>query len=121
MYGYIHIDIESKKVKTIILNVKILNNYISDYDEISVSIFIFDKSQNWFEIECNKNGKRQYDGSFTYTIDATNLECYNYVEAVSWMGTNFVALNYLTIIYEDNYNFFDYKSYKSAVLKKINK
>jgi len=121
VYGYIHIDIESKKVKTIILNVKILNNYISDYDEISVSIFIFNKSQNWFEIECNKNGKRQYDGSFTYTIDATNLECYNYVEAVSWMGTNFVALNYLTIIYEDNYNFFDYKSYKSAVLKKINK
>ena len=98
-----------------------MDNSTSDYDEISVSIFIYDKDQNWNEIECNKGGKRQYDGSFTYTIDASNMECYNYIEAVSWMGINLVALNYLTIIYEDNYNYFDYKSYKSAVLKEISK
>ena len=120
-FGFIHIDIGSKKVKTIILNVEIVDNFTSDYDDFSVSIFIYDKSQNWHEIECNKGGKRQYDGSFTYTIDASNMECYNYVEAVSWMGINLVALNYLTIIYEENYNYFDYKSYKSAVLKEINK
>ena len=121
IYGYIHIDIGFKKVRTIILNIKIVDNYIYDYDEILVSIFTYDKSQNWNEIHINKRGKKQYDGSFTYTIDATNIECYNYIEAVSFWGTNFVALNYLTVIYEENYNFFDYKSYKSAVLKETNK
>ena len=98
-----------------------MDNYIYDYDEILVSIFTYDKSQNWNEIDINKPGKKQYDGSFTYTIDATNIECYNYIEAVSFWGTNFVALNYLTVIYKENYNFFDYKSYKSAVLKETNK
>ena len=121
IYGAFHIDIGSKKVKTIILNIKIVNNNIFDYDEILVGIFTFDKSNNWYEIESKKFGKRQYDGSFTYTIDVTNIECYKYIEASLWWGTNFVALNYLTVIYEDNYNFFDYKSYKSAVLKEISK
>ena len=119
VFGYIHIDIGSKKVKTIILNVEIVDNFTFNYDEISVSILIFDKNENCYEIECTKGGKRQYDGSITYTIDVTNIECYNYVEAVSWIGTKFVALNYLTLIYQENYNFFDYKSYKSAVLKEI--
>ena len=49
------------------------------------------------------------------------MECYYYVEAISWWGAEFVELNYLTVIYEDKYSFFDYKSYKSAVLKEISK
>ena len=121
VFGYIHIDFGSKKVKTVILNVEIMDNFTFNYDEIPVSILIFDKNENCYEIECTKGGKRQYDGSITYTIDVTNIECYNYVEAVSWIGTKFVALNYLTLIYQENYNFFDYKSYKSAVLKEISK
>ena len=118
-YGYIHIDIGSKKVKKIILNVKIVDNYTSEND-ISVSILTCYKDQDWYEIECI-NGRRQYDGTFTYTIDVTNMECYYYVEATTWWGFEFVALNYLTIIYEENYSFFDYKSFKSDVLKEISK
>ena len=117
--GFIHIDIGSKKVKTIILNVKFLDNFVSEND-ISISILTCYKDQNWYEIEC-MNGKKQYDGSFTYIIDATNMECYYYVEATAWWYFEFVALNYLTLIYEENYYLFDYKSYKSAVLKEINK
>ena len=120
VYGYIHIDIGFKKVKTIILNVKIMDIYAYEND-LSVSLFTCQKDQNWYEIKCNKNGRKQYDGSITYTIDATNMECYYYVEALSWWGSETVVLNYLTIIYEENYNFFDYISYKSAVLKEINK
>ena len=132
MYDYIHIDIGSKKVKTIILNVKIVNNYISENDisvsiitcykdnDISVSIITCYKDQEWYEIEC-LNGKRQYDGSITFTIDVSNIECYYYVEALSWWGYEYVILNYLTLIYEEKYSFFDYKSFKSAVLKEINK
>jgi len=119
-YSFIHIDIESKKVKTIILNIKFMNNYMSEY-EFSISILSLKKNQDWVEIECNKNGRKQYDGSLTFTIDATNMECYYYVEAISWWGYEFVALNYLTLIYEDNYYFLDYKSYKSAVLYEISK
>ena len=118
-YGYIHIDIGSKKVKTIILNVKLMDNNTSE-SEILINILTCYKDQDWYEIECI-NGRRQYDGSLTYTIDVTNMECYYYVEAFIWWGSEFVNLNYLTLIYEENYSFFDYKSYKSAVLKEINK
>ena len=120
IYAYIHIDIGFKKVKTIILNVKIVNNNDISKNEIPVSIFTCDKDQEWYEIEC-MNAKRQYDGSFTFTIDVTNIECYYYIEALTWWGSEFVALNYLTVIYEEKYSFFDYKSYKSAILKEINK
>ena len=96
-----------------------MDNFISEND-ISVSIFTYYIDLEWNEIEC-MNGRRQYDGSFTYTIDVTNMECYYYVEAYTWWGLEFVALNYLTVIYEENYSFFDYKSYKSSVLKEINK
>ena len=118
IYRYIHIDVELRKVTTIILNLKIVDHDSSEF-EISVSIITCTKNQEWVEIECNKNGRRQYDGSLTFTIDATNMECYYYIEAISWWGPEFVVLNYLTVIYEDKYNFFDYKSYKSAVLKEI--
>ena len=118
LYKLIHINIGLRKVKTIILNLNIVDIYIS-IEEISVSIIINKKNQDWVEIECNKGGKRQYDGSLTYTIDVTNMECYYYIEAISWFGTEFVKLNYLTVIYEDKYSFVDYKSYKSAVLKEI--
>ena len=74
IYGYIHIDIGFKKVKTIILNVKIMGIYSSENEPL-VSLFTCQKDQNWFEINFNKKGRRQYDGSFTYTIDATNMEC----------------------------------------------
>lgn len=98
-----------------------MDNYLFENNDILVNIFTYDKNQNWYEIESNKYGKKQYDGSFTYTIDTTNIECYNSIEAVTWWEFSFVALNYLMVIYEHNYNFFDYKSYKYAVLKEINK
>ena len=118
IYGYIHIDVGFRKVTTIILNIKIIDNNLSE-NEISVSILTCKKDQDWFEIECNKNGRKQYDGSLTYTIDANNLECYYYVEAISWWGFDSVSLNYLTVIYEDKYDYFDYKSYKSAISKYV--
>ena len=90
-------------------------------NEFLVSLFTCQKDQSCYEINFNKNFRKKYDGSFTYTIDATNMECYYYVEALSWWEPEYAILNYLTIIYEENYNFFDYKSYKSAVLKEINK
>ena len=120
IYKNIHIDIGDRKVKTIILNIKIMETDLSE-SEISVSIYIYKKDRDWIEIECNKGGKRQYDGSLTYTIDTTNMECYYYVEELSWWGNEYVTLNYLTVIYEEKYNFLDYRSYKSDVLKEINK
>ena len=119
IYGYIHIDIEFKIVKAILLNVKIMDINISK-NEISVNIYTCQKNQDWYEIPCI-NGRSQYDGSLTFIIDATNMECYSYIEAFSWWGPEFIVLNYLSVIYEDNYYFFDYNSYKSDILKEINK
>ena len=118
-YGYIHIDIGFKKVTTIILNIKILDNYSSE-DDISFGLLTCQKNQDYYEIECI-NGKRQYDGSLTYTIDATKIECYYYIQALTWWSNKSAVLNYLTVIYEDYYYFLDYKSYKSAILNEINK
>ena len=120
VYGYIHIDIGFKKVKTIILNFKIIGIYNSEKDNL-VNIFTCQKDQNFYEIKYNRNGKRQYDGSFTYVLDASKIDCYYYIEAISWWSPEYVNLNYLTLIYEDNYYFFDYISYKLDVLKEINK
>jgi hypothetical protein len=88
IYGYIHIDVRFKKVKTIILNIKILDIHISE-KKISYSIFTCQKDQNLYEIQSNKVGKREYDGSFSYIIDATNMECYYYIEAlILWDSEN---------------------------------
>jgi hypothetical protein len=118
MYGYIHIDIGFKKVTAILLNVRIMDINISK-NEIPVSIYSCQKNKDCYEIPCI-NGRSQYDGSLTFTIDTTNIECYHFVEVASWWGPEFVVLNYLTVIYEDNYDFFDYYSYKSPILKEIN-
>ena len=57
VYGYIHIDFGLKKVKTIILNLKIMDIDTSA-NEISFNLFTCQKDQNFYEIKCNKDGKR---------------------------------------------------------------
>ena len=64
---------------------------------------------------------RQYTNTQKQNSSQRSSQGYYYIEALTWWGSEFVALNYLTVIYEEKYSFFDYKSYKSAILKEINK
>ena len=56
-------------------------------------------------------GKKNYDGSYSYTIDTINKEFNNQVQIQKYWGHNLTSFNYLKIIFKKNYNFFDYEEY----------
>ena len=67
-----------------------------------------------------KNGKKQYDGTYFITIDVKNKNCSNYFEIVKYYGQKTVTFNNVTIEFEESFLYFDYKTYKSNILKNIN-
>ena len=64
--------------------------------------------------------KKQYDGSYTFTIDATNKDYNNYVQVQKWWGIENITFNYFSLEFKDNFNSFDYKSYKGNFSYLIN-
>ena len=110
--GQLHIQIGNKKVKTIYFNCKITTEYLYN---VGFGIVSCDKEGGWIgeSIE-GIRGKRQYDGSYTFTFDAKNKDFNSYIQIQKWWGHNFIVLNYLSIEFEKSYTFFDYIKYKKA-------
>ena len=110
--GHLHIQIGNKKVKTIYFNCIITAEYLYN---VGFGIVSCDKAGGWIgeSIE-GIRGKRQYDGSYTFTFDASNSDINEIVEIQKWWGHNFIVLNYLSIEFEKSYTFFDYIKYKKA-------
>ena len=106
-----NIKIGSKKVLKAIYNVKILSTYTGG---VGFGVASVDKNGKWFGITINgKNGKKEYDGTYTFTIDLSNRDVNNYVEVQKWWGEENIIFNNFSIEYNQTYKFFDYEAYKN--------
>jgi len=65
-----------------------------------------------------KNGKKYYDGTITYTIDISNEDCHNYLNILYYYGD--IDFKNITMEYQENFTSFYYDDYKAKILSEIN-
>ena len=110
-YGHMRIEIGSRKTKKAIFNVKLTTKNLY---EVGFGITGFDTKGDWLGIRVGgEEGKKQYDGSYTYNIDISNNGFNNYIEVQKWWGSEKIIFNRLNVEYEKSYTFFDFSSYKN--------
>ena len=116
-FGDIIINLVDKKALKLILNVKIKGVLFFDS---RFTIYSVNKEGELFSIVFNKeNGKKQYDGTYIFTIDISNEDCNEYIEIIKWYGSELIFFNNLTVEYNESFLSFDYKDYKSAISNKV--
>ena len=104
---------ENKKVLKIIINAKITGVLFVDFD---LEVYTNNKDNTIKKLYFGKeNSKRQYDGTYFFTIDTSKIECYSLVEVVVTRGPKYITLNNFTLEYEESFLSIDYKSYKNAI------
>ena len=108
--GYLTIRIGiKKKIIKVIFNVNINTTYIS---AVGFGLVTYTKDGIWDSQRIfGSSGKKNYDGTYSYTIDTINKDFNNQVEIQKWWGHNLTTFNYLKIEFNENYNFFDYNEY----------
>ena len=57
-------------------------------------------------------GKKNYDGSYTYTIDVSKKDYNDYIEVQKWWNGEYSTFRYLSIQFKKEYTLFDYYAYK---------
>ena len=104
-YSDYHILIGTKKTLKIIVDINYSGNLYYDY---YFEIFCARK-ENWeSKIEFDeRNSKKQYDRTTTYTMDMSNLDWYNYIQI-------------FLLEYQENFNSFYYNDYKAKIINEIN-
>ena len=111
--GSIFIRIKSKKVSTVIINAQINIDHLWN---CGFGLLSYDVDNNIIQKQISgTEGRLQYDNSYTFTIDVSNLTCSNYIHVQKWWGNNNVNINYLRVFYKENYNIFDFVEYKKAI------
>jgi len=114
-YGYF-IDFGTKKPLKIILNINYIGKFYYDYYFevycIDIRLWI---SQIYFD---EKNGKKQYDGTITYSIDISEKDCHEFIEFYYYYGEIF--FKNITIVYQEYFSSFDYNDYKAKIIDEIN-
>ena len=112
------INLETRKPLKVLLNARYKGDFNIDF---SFGILIFINNYDWIIISLEKEfGKKQYDGATLLTIDVSTYDCFNMIEAFLFYGEDYFIVNNITVEFEESFISFDYKSYKSAVVKAIN-
>ena len=105
------IRLGSKEIIRIMFNVDILTNLLWS---VGFGVIITTKKGIPINIMFSgPEGKKEYDGSYTFTVDVTNMELFNSVEVQKWWGYDDTIINYLTVEFKQNYTIFNYEAYKS--------
>ena len=116
--NYLEIFFENKRVLKIIINARITGVLFVDFD---LEIQTYNENSGIKKINFGKeNSKKQYDGTFIFTIDTSKIECYSLVEVAVTRGWQYVNLNNLTLEYEESFLSIDYKSFRNAISNYIN-
>ena len=111
-----HILIGRKKPLKIIVNINYSGNlYYDYYFEI-----ICARKEGWeSKIDFDeRNGKKHYDGTITYSIDISELDCYNYIQIDYYFGE--IDFKKITVEYQENFTSFYYNDYKAKIINEIN-
>ena len=118
-FNTLEINIGTKKVIKIIINARLLCELHYDCDFIISTV---DKNGSYYETIFEDYGKKQYDGTSIFEVDLSNMDCNEYIQVfISWeYDYDIIIFNNITVIYEKNFQYFDYKSYRIDVLKEIN-
>jgi len=107
--GYLAIKIGKKKIKKVIFNVKIsISNLYVNFGLLS------NNKNGYYFVEPidGSIGKKNFDGSYTYTIDVSKKDYNEYIEAQKWWNKEYSTFNYLTIEFEKEYSFLNYTEFK---------
>ena len=108
------INIGNKKVLKVILNIFINT---SNYSNITLAICSNDKYGIWigdpFTLE---DAKKQYDGSYTFTLDVKDRDYNNFVQTDVWKGKEFITFNYFIAEFNETEISINYDAYKSALI-----
>ena len=113
-YGNMMINLGNKKVVKIIFNVFI--NTLN-YSDIQFAITSNDKYGSWIgEVYSLGEAKKEYDGSYTFTINVKDKEYYDHVQTEIWEGKEFITFNYLSVEFNEKEISINYEAYKSALL-----
>ena len=119
MFGLLEINIGSKRIVKILVKVRFILHLDSG---IVLSVYSYHRDNLDFinfDFE-EKDGKRQYDGTSIFTIDTSEMDLYYNVQAMAWLGEDYMIIDSLTVQYEEVYSSLDYTSYKSSILNEIN-
>ena len=112
------LNIENRKIVKIDMNVKLFGKLGKDFD---FGIGYIDKNDEYAEIIFKKkNGKKQYDGTTIFTLDLHNVIIKQFIISTIYYGYENIIFNNVTAEYEEEFNTFNYKSYKIAILNEIN-
>ena len=77
-----------------------------------------DKNGGWTgEGMAATEGKKQYDGSYSFTMDISKKDFNDYIQIEKWWGHEYISFNYLTVEFEKNFTFFNYKEYSKELSK----
>jgi len=110
--GNLVIKIGKKKIKTVIFNVKVSIPYYY----VNFGLLSNHKNGHFFTEQIDyPAGKKNFDGSYTYTFDVSKKDYTDYVEVQKWWHSEYTTLVYVTIIYDKEYRFFDYIAYKNSL------
>ena len=116
--NFYYSKISNKKLKRVIANAKIYENGILGIDfDIIISSYCLN---DWIDVFINKeDGKKEYDGTITYTVDVSNYNLYDELYVLFWGDDRYAFINNVTFIFKENFSFFDYNSYKKSIIKDI--
>ena len=110
--GFLVIKIGKKKVKKVIFNVKIS----IPYNYVNFGLLTNHKNGLYFTEQIDGPlGKKNFDGSYTYTFDVSKKDYTDYVEVQKWWNSEYSTLVYVTIIYDKEYKFFNYTAFKNSL------
>jgi len=107
--GYLVIKIGKKKIKRVIFNVRISipNIYVN------FGLYTNNKRGYYFVEQIDgSRGKKNYDGSYTYSIDVSKKDYNDVVEAQKWWNKEYSTFVYLTIEFDKEYTFLNYTEFK---------
>ena len=117
--GFFEIKSDFKRIVKILVNVKF---FIHIDREFVLSLYAFrqsDSSYLYFDFK-EKNGKKQYDGTTIFTLDASKYDLGYYIQAMAWYPKEYMIINNLTVQYDETFLYFDYLPYKKDILNDIN-
>ena len=107
------IRIGIKKVLKVIFNTNILINQLN---MVGFRIESNDKNGIWVGDEIpGTKGKKQYDGSYTFTYDASSKDYNDYIQIQKWWGYDNIIVNNLILEFDKSYITFDFNAYKKAL------
>jgi hypothetical protein len=83
---------------------------------VNFGLLSYDKNGIYFtEMVNGTEGKKNYDGSYTYTIDVSKKDYNDYIEVQKWWNGEYSTFRYLNIQFKKEYTLFDYYAYKNSL------